>query len=31
MKLNVNGIEIKVDVQGPAGGDPLLLIMGLGM
>ena len=29
--LRVNGIAIAVDDQGPRGGEPLLLIMGLGM
>lgn len=31
MKLRANGIGIQVDVQGPADGTPLLLVMGLGM
>ncbi|MEO7854378.1 MAG: alpha/beta fold hydrolase [Rubrivivax sp.] len=31
MKLSANGLQIEVDVQGPADGEPLLLIMGLGM
>jgi pimeloyl-ACP methyl ester carboxylesterase len=31
MQLNANGRAIEVDVQGPADGDPLLLVMGLGM
>ncbi|MBL8351137.1 MAG: alpha/beta fold hydrolase [Burkholderiaceae bacterium] len=31
MKITANGIEIEVDVQGPPGGQPLLLVMGLGM
>jgi pimeloyl-ACP methyl ester carboxylesterase len=31
MKLSANGLEIEVDIQGPAHGEPLLLIMGLGM
>jgi pimeloyl-ACP methyl ester carboxylesterase len=31
MKLIANGVEIEVDVQGPEHGEPLLLIMGLGM
>ncbi len=31
MKLNANGIDIEVDDQGPRDGEPLLLIMGLGM
>ncbi|MFO1268992.1 MAG: alpha/beta fold hydrolase [Rubrivivax sp.] len=31
MRVPSNGIEIEVDDQGPAGGEPLLLIMGLGM
>jgi pimeloyl-ACP methyl ester carboxylesterase len=31
MQVQANGIAIEVDIQGPARGDPLLLIMGLGM
>ncbi len=31
MRLQANGIEIEVDDRGPARGEPLLLIMGLGM
>ena len=31
MKVLANGLQIEVDVQGPADGQPLLLIMGLGM
>lgn len=31
MQVVANGLRIEVDVQGPADGDPLLLIMGLGM
>jgi pimeloyl-ACP methyl ester carboxylesterase len=31
MKVIANGVEIEVDVQGPEHGDPMLLIMGLGM
>jgi len=31
MKISANGIAIEVDDQGPANGEPLLLIMGLGM
>ena len=31
MKVRANGVEIEVEVDGPAGGEPLLLIMGLGM
>ena len=31
MKVLSNGLQIEVDVQGPPGGEPLLLIMGLGM
>jgi len=31
MKLQANGLAIEVDVQGPATGTPLLLVMGLGM
>lgn len=30
-KLRANGIGLQVDVQGPADGLPLLLVMGLGM
>ncbi len=29
-RANANGIEIEYDVTGPEGGEPLLLIMGLG-
>ena len=31
MKISANGLQIEVDVQGPPNGEPLLLIMGLGM
>jgi pimeloyl-ACP methyl ester carboxylesterase len=31
MKLSANGLQLEVDVQGPPGGEPLLLVMGLGM
>lgn len=31
MKLQANGVELEVIVQGPTGGEPLLMIMGLGM
>ncbi len=31
MRLSANGIGIEVDDRGPAGGEPLLLVMGLGM
>lgn len=31
MRLHANGIAIEVDDQGPPGGEPVLLIMGLGM
>ena len=31
LSMQVNGITIEVDDQGPRDGDPLLLIMGLGM
>jgi pimeloyl-ACP methyl ester carboxylesterase len=31
MHIQANGIGIEVDVQGPPDGEPLLLIMGLGM
>ena len=31
MRLQSNGIEIEVEDQGPPGGEPLLLVMGLGM
>jgi pimeloyl-ACP methyl ester carboxylesterase len=31
MRLQANGIAIEVDDQGPASGEPLLLVMGLGM
>jgi pimeloyl-ACP methyl ester carboxylesterase len=31
MNISANGLQIEVDVQGPPDGEPLLLIMGLGM
>ena len=31
MQISANGVALEVDDQGPAGGEPLLLIMGLGM
>ncbi len=31
MHITANGLQIEIDVQGPANGPPLLLIMGLGM
>ncbi|MFO0627379.1 MAG: alpha/beta hydrolase [Polyangiales bacterium] len=31
MRISSNGIGIEVDDRGPAGGEPLLLVMGLGM
>ena len=31
MQVAANGLQIEVDDQGPPGGPPLLLIMGLGM
>jgi pimeloyl-ACP methyl ester carboxylesterase len=31
MRLQANGIEIEVDDQGPPDGEPLLMVMGLGM
>jgi pimeloyl-ACP methyl ester carboxylesterase len=31
MRVQANGIAIEVDDRGPAGGEPVLLIMGLGM
>ena len=31
MKLLANGLQFEVDLQGPPAGEPLLLIMGLGM
>ena len=31
MKISANGLQIEIDVQGPPEGEPLLLIMGLGM
>ncbi|MFG6467341.1 alpha/beta fold hydrolase [Roseateles sp. BYS87W] len=31
MQVSANGVRIEVDIQGPDDGEPLLLIMGLGM
>jgi pimeloyl-ACP methyl ester carboxylesterase len=31
MRINANGIALEIDDQGPPGGEPILLIMGLGM
>jgi pimeloyl-ACP methyl ester carboxylesterase len=31
MQLSANGLQIEVDDRGPPGGEPVLLIMGLGM
>jgi len=31
MKIIANGLQIEVDIQGPEHGEPVLLIMGLGM
>lgn len=31
MRVPSNGLEIELDDQGPTGGEPLLLVMGLGM
>lgn len=31
MQVSANGVHIEVDIQGPADGEPLLMIMGLGM
>ena len=31
MKIAANNLQLEVDIQGPADGEPLLLIMGLGM
>ena len=31
MQVRANGIAIEVEERGPAGGEPLLLVMGLGM
>jgi pimeloyl-ACP methyl ester carboxylesterase len=31
MQVSANGIRIEVDIQGPDDGEPLLMIMGLGM
>ena len=31
MQLSCNGVRLEVEVHGPAGGEPLLMIMGLGM
>ncbi len=31
MQISANGIKLEVDVSGPSTGEPLLLVMGLGM
>lgn len=31
MQVSANGVHMEVDIQGPADGEPLLMIMGLGM
>ncbi|HEY9108767.1 MAG TPA: alpha/beta fold hydrolase [Roseateles sp.] len=31
MQVSANGVRIEVDIRGPADGEPLLMIMGLGM
>lgn len=31
MRLSANGVQIETEVHGPEGGEPLLMIMGLGM
>ena len=31
MKVSANGVQIEVDIRGPEHGEPLVLIMGLGM
>jgi len=31
MQVSANGVRIEVDIQGPDDGEPLLMIMGLGM
>jgi pimeloyl-ACP methyl ester carboxylesterase len=31
MQISANGVKIEVDVRGPDSGEPLLMIMGLGM
>lgn len=31
MKVSANGVQIEVDIRGPEQGEPLVLIMGLGM
>jgi pimeloyl-ACP methyl ester carboxylesterase len=31
MKIIANGLQIEVDIQGPEHGEPILLVMGLGM
>ena len=31
MQIAANGLQIEVDDQGPPEGEPLLMIMGLGM
>ena len=31
MQISANGISLEVDDRGPASGQPLVMIMGLGM
>ena len=31
MQVSANGVRVEVDIRGPAHGEPLLMIMGLGM
>ena len=31
MQIKANGLTLEVEVSGPADGEPILLIMGLGM
>lgn len=31
MQVSANGVRIEVDIHGPDSGEPLLMIMGLGM
>ena len=31
MRVRANGVELEVEIHGPAAGEPLLLVMGLGM
>ena len=31
MKFRANGVDLEVEIHGPAAGEPLLLVMGLGM